>query len=84
MSCNVAVASAERQPAAVEEQVAHPAADVGRVDLDLDPGFLMSRAVLEEIARQQPATEKHLLEIPDVRNWQVEAIGPQLLHELRA
>lgn len=53
-------------------------------ELDLDPGFLMSRAVLEEVARQMPATPAQLAEIPDVRRWQVEAIGEQLLHALRA
>ena len=53
-------------------------------DLGLDPGFLISRSVLDEVARQQPGTQKDLAEIPDVRNWQVEAIGDRLLHALRA
>lgn len=51
--------------------------------LNLDPGFLMSRAVLEEIARRNPARAEDLLEIPDVRRWQVEAFGGELIQSLR-
>lgn len=52
--------------------------------LGLDPGFLISRAVLDEVARQQPGTPKALAKIPEVRNWQVEALGDRLIHALRA
>ncbi len=48
-------------------------------ELDLDPGFLMSRAVLDEVARRRPTTRDDLLAIPEVRKWQVEAIGDELL-----
>jgi ribonuclease D len=51
--------------------------------LNLDPGFLMSRSVLEEIARRQPASPEALFEIPEVRRWQVEAVGDALLASLR-
>jgi ribonuclease D len=51
--------------------------------LDLDPGFLMSRAVLEEIARRQPASHEELSEIAEVRRWQIEALGDALLRSLR-
>jgi ribonuclease D len=51
--------------------------------LELDPGFLMSRAMLEEIARADPADAEELLALPDVRRWQVEALGEQLLGALR-
>jgi ribonuclease D len=51
--------------------------------LNLDPGFLMSRALLEEIAKRQPLTPEELREVPDVRNWQVEAVGAILLRALR-
>jgi ribonuclease D len=51
--------------------------------LDLDPGFLMSRAQLEEIARRNPDVVEALEEIPDVRRWQIEALGPDLLSALR-
>jgi ribonuclease D len=52
-------------------------------ELGLDPGFLMSRAVLEEIARRNPDTPEALLEVPEVRRWQVEALGGELLGTLR-
>jgi ribonuclease D len=57
----------------------------GRVaeDLGLDPGFLISRAVLDEIARRNPRSTEALREIPDVRGWQVEAMGDSLLGVLR-
>jgi ribonuclease D len=52
-------------------------------DLGLDPGFLMSRAVLDEVARRNPASPGELRDIPEVRNWQVEALGPALMRVLR-
>ena len=51
--------------------------------LGLDSGFLMSRAMLEEIARRNPSGPEELLEIPDVRRWQVEALGGELIRALR-
>ncbi len=52
-------------------------------ELDLDPGFLISRAVLDEVARQNPGTPAELAAVPEVREWQVEAIGEPLLAALR-
>lgn len=51
--------------------------------LDLDPGFLMSRAVLDEIARLNPSSVEQLETLPDVRQWQIEAIGRSLIQALR-
>lgn len=53
-------------------------------ELELDPGFLMGRALLEEIARHTPSTPEELLEVPGVRRWQVEAMGEELLRALRS
>ena len=50
--------------------------------LELDPGFVMSRAQLEEVARARPRTEAELAAVPGVRGWQVEAIGAALLKAL--
>ncbi|HET8656169.1 MAG TPA: ribonuclease D [Longimicrobiaceae bacterium] len=50
--------------------------------LDLDPGFLISRAVLDEVARRNPANREELLAIPEIRRWQVEAIGDEILRTL--
>jgi ribonuclease D len=52
--------------------------------LGLDPGFLISRATLEEVARRAPRTIEELTGIPDVRRWQAEAIGDRLLSSLHA
>jgi ribonuclease D len=51
--------------------------------LELDPGFLMSRAMLEEVARQNPRTLEELGAIPDIRQWQVEALGTELLRAMQ-
>lgn len=52
-------------------------------ELQLDSGFVMSRAQLEEVARARPATEAALASVPGVRRWQVEAIGSALLAALK-
>lgn len=51
-------------------------------ELELDPGFMISRAVLDEVARRAPASREQLLEIPDVRRWQVSVLGDALLEAL--
>ncbi|HUG40136.1 MAG TPA: ribonuclease D [Longimicrobiales bacterium] len=58
------------------------ARDAAADRLDLERGFLMPRAQLEELARRQPADRRALAEVPGVRNWQVEAIGDALLDVL--
>jgi len=50
--------------------------------LQMDRGFLMPRAQLEELARRRPRTLQELAEIPDVRRWQVAAAGEILLEAL--
>ncbi|MBV9774956.1 MAG: ribonuclease D, partial [Gemmatimonadetes bacterium] len=52
-------------------------------ELDLDPGFLMSKALLEEIARRNPQSPDELSEMPGVRRWQIEALGNAILRTLR-
>lgn len=53
-------------------------------ELGLDAGFLMARGLLEEIARRSPATREELAQVPEVRAWQVEALGDALLAALRS
>jgi len=74
----------ERDPE-VEERVERMRQVRGRAAdaLDLDPGFLISRAQLAEIARQKPDSREALAEVPGVRLWQVEALGDALLDALR-
>jgi ribonuclease D len=50
--------------------------------LGLDPGFLCAREKLETIARKRPKTLEELAEVPDLRRWQVEVLGPAFLKAL--
>ena len=57
--------------------------DAAAEALTLDRGFLMPRQQLEAIARQRPRTIEDLMEVPDMRRWQVEALGAELLDALK-
>ena len=50
--------------------------------LGLDPGFLCAREKLETIARKRPQTLEELAEVPDLRRWQIEVLGPAFLKVL--
>jgi ribonuclease D len=52
-------------------------------ELSMDRGFLMPRQQLEDIARSDPASLDELAAVPEVRQWQVEALGDRLLRVLR-
>lgn len=58
------------------------ARDAAATRLELDPGFLMPRFQLEELARRRPRTREELAELPGIRQWRVEAIGDELLAAL--
>lgn len=47
--------------------------------LRIDRGFLMPRQQLEDIARRRPTTPVALKEIPAIRDWQIEAVGVNVL-----
>jgi ribonuclease D len=47
--------------------------------LRLDRGFLMPRTQLEAIARLQPRSVEALAAVPEMRQWQIEALGWALL-----
>lgn len=51
--------------------------------LDMDPGVLCSRDRLEAIARAQPRSLDELRAVPGLRNWQIEALGGDLLYSPR-
>lgn len=57
--------------------------DTAADELSLERGFLMPRHQLESAARERPQTEEQLLQLPDMRRWQVEALGAGLLSVLR-
>ncbi|HEU4453534.1 MAG TPA: ribonuclease D [Longimicrobium sp.] len=52
-------------------------------ELELDPGFVMSRNLLEEVGKARPRTLEALAAVEGVRRWQVEAVGEALLKVLR-
>jgi ribonuclease D len=51
--------------------------------LDLDPGVLASRERLEAVARKKPASRDEMLEIPELRRWQVEVLGDGFVEALK-
>lgn len=51
--------------------------------LNMDPGVLCSRDRLEAIARVQPRSIEELRGVPGLRNWQIEALGGELLYSPR-
>jgi ribonuclease D len=51
--------------------------------LELDPAVLASRERLEAVARKKPQTREELLEMPELRRWQVEELGDAFLKALR-
>jgi ribonuclease D len=51
--------------------------------LNLDPGFLVSRSILDEIARRNPRAPEELDAVPEMRHWQIEAAGVEILDALR-
>jgi ribonuclease D len=51
--------------------------------LDLDPGVLASRERLEMVARKKPASRDDLLQIPELRRWQVEVLGDGFVEALK-
>jgi ribonuclease D len=56
--------------------------DAAAQRLQMERGFLMPRQQLEEIARLKPRRPEDLLQIADMRRWQVEALGDAVVAAL--
>ncbi len=56
--------------------------DAAAQRLDLEPGVLCPRERLESIARQKPTSLDELVAVPEVRRWQVEVMGAEVLKAL--
>lgn len=56
--------------------------DALATDLDLDPGVLCSRDRMEAVARRRPLHVDDLQELPDLRKWQIEVLGPGFVKAL--
>ncbi|HEX6313854.1 MAG TPA: HRDC domain-containing protein [Gemmatimonadaceae bacterium] len=52
-------------------------------ELELEPGVLCPRERLEAIARRNPRSLDELMEVPDVRKWQVESLGDEFVAVLQ-
>jgi ribonuclease D len=57
--------------------------DAAAQRLDLDPGVLCSRDRLEAVARKNPATMDELLDVKELRRWQIAELGDEFLGALR-
>lgn len=57
--------------------------DEAAARLKLDPGVLCSRDRLEALARRKPQSVEELSEIPGLRRWQAEVLGPAFVAALR-
>ena len=57
--------------------------DQAATRLELDPAVLASREKLESVARKKPTSREELLEMPELRRWQVEELGEGFLKALR-
>ncbi len=52
--------------------------------LDLAPGVLCANGILEAIAQQNPSRPEQLEAIPDMRRWQREVLGKELIEAAKA
>jgi ribonuclease D len=59
------------------------ARDAAADALGMERGFLMPRHQLESVARLKPSGLDQLGEVPDIRNWQIEALGERLIRALK-
>jgi len=48
----------------------------------MEPGFLLNNAVISSIASTRPDTPESLLKIENIRRWQVDAIGNDIISTL--
>lgn len=59
------------------------ARDAAAARLKLDPGVLCARDRLEAVARNKPTNLEELREIPELRRWQAEVLGPDFVAALK-
>ncbi len=48
--------------------------------LNLDPGVIFSNALIDQIGEKNPTGPGDLNSIPELRQWQLQAFGPEILH----
>jgi len=47
--------------------------------LAMEPGFLINNNMIAAVAADKPSSQEDLLQIPGMRNWQVEALGDRIM-----
>lgn len=57
--------------------------DAAAQRLKLDPGVLCARDRMEAVARRKPKNIDELNEIPELRHWQAEVLGPDFVGALK-
>ena len=72
---------APRMPARVPERMTALKTwrDRKAQDLDLDPGLMLSKALMQAIALRHPQTLDDLSETPDLRQWRHKAFGREIV-----
>ena len=56
--------------------------DAKAQELELDPGLLLNKTLIQSIAANQPASLEMLAAIPDIRRWRCRAFGREILAQL--
>jgi ribonuclease D len=56
--------------------------DAAAARLELDPGVLCSRDRLEAVVRRAPRTVADLADVRDLRRWQIEVLGEEMVRAL--
>ena len=51
--------------------------------LGLDPGFLVSSALLDQVARDAPESLNQLANVTGMTSWRIEAVGSKIMEALR-
>jgi ribonuclease D len=77
---------APRVPATVPARVLRVKAwrDTRAQDLDLDPSLICTRAQMTAMAIANPKSVEALSRIPEIKDWQKNAFGPEIIGALKA
>ncbi len=77
---------APRLPGGVPERVTALKTwrDRKAVELDLDPGLVLNKTLIQAIAVSKPQRHKDLAAIEDIRRWRCQAFGPELVSLLKS
>jgi ribonuclease D len=75
-----------RLPARVPERVAVLKAwrDRTAAALDLDPGLVLNKTLIQAIAVARPQRRQDLAAVPDIRRWRCNAFGRELVALMKA